>query len=138
MTLIRSKRENITILDFSSGKVSKNKIKQSLRNIKIVDVYNQDTKVLTITDNYIKVGMYNIKLMLPTDYNPNKSSKHLRDFGCFQVGIFESNQQINLQKDKRFSSQYWIKPNRNNTLRLPNLTDIIYYCYRLNKLKLFL
>lgn len=138
MTLIRSKRENITILDFSSGKVSKNKIKQSLRNIKTVDVYNQDTKILTVTDNHIKVGMYNIKLILPTDYSPNKSSKHLREYGSFQVVIFESGKPINLQKDGRFKNQYWIKPNSKNDLRIPNLTDIIYYCHRLNKLKLFL
>lgn len=138
MTLIRSKRENITILDFSSGKVSKNKIKQSLRNIRVVDVYNQDTKILTIPDNYIKVGMYNIKLILSGRYIPDKSSKHLREYGCFQVSILEANEPINLKKDGRFKSQYWIKLNSNNVLRLPNLTDIIYYCHRLNKLKLFL
>lgn len=137
MTLIKSRREHITILDFSDGELSKNMIQQSLRKTKIAEISKDNKKTFTIFDNYIKVGMYDIKLVFQED-GIKKSSKHLREFGKFQVSIDESNKEINLYNDKRFKGQGWLKDNKSGSLRVNSLVEAIYHCYRLNKLKLFL
>lgn len=138
MTLIKGKRESITILDFSSGNVSKNKIKESLRNLRLKDTCAHDSKTLTIFDNYIKVGMYDIRLNLQEDYEAHSSLKRLREYGGFQISISELGKEININKDRRFKSQYWVKENVKNRIRCSNLVDAIFYCSRLNNLRLFL
>lgn len=138
MTLIKGKRERITILDFSSGNVSKNKIKESLRSLRLKDTSAKDNKILTIFDNYIKVGMYDIRLNLQEDFTSRNSSKKLQEYGGFQISISELDKKININKDGRFKSQYWIKNNSKNRLRSNHLADAIFYCSRLDKLRLFL
>jgi hypothetical protein len=138
MTLIKSRREHITILDFSNGELSKNMIKQSLRKTKIANASKENKKTFTVFDSYIKVGMYDIKLVFQEDDSVKKPTQPLREFGKFQISIIESNKEINLHSDKRFKGQIWLKDNKNSNLRINSLIEAIYHCYRLNKLKLFL
>ncbi len=140
MTAIRSKFESRTILDFSSGKYSKNKIKQALRQCEVINILEgEDRDEWMIYDNHIKVGMYTIALNLPFDC-PSTYRK-LRDYGDFEISIFDTSSKehcINLQKDSRFKDRYWVSHNFFGKLRIKHLIDIIAHCKRLDKLKAFL
>ena len=135
MSLIKGQRQTHTILDFSDPNISKNKIKESLRILNIVHTcFNK--KQLTIFDNFIKVGAYNIKLVLHENYD--SKPKKLKQFGRFQIRLFEQEKEINLIKDYRFKGQSWVKDNTNHQLKIRDLVNGIVYCSKLNKLKLFL
>jgi hypothetical protein len=135
MSLVKGKRQTNTILDFSGNETSRNKIRESLRLIKISNVSSQKNN-LTIFDNVVKVGTYNIKLVLQEDYD--NSPKKLKEFGRFQVRLFEFDKEINLKRDYRFKKQKWVKSNLDSGLKIKELIDTIFYCNRLHKLKLFL
>lgn len=141
MTAIKARIENRIILDFSSGKCSKNKIKQALRQCEFTHC-ERDAKPneVIVYHNFIKVGMYNILLYLFLDGSSNKGK--LRQFGDFEVMIWEADvnsfSAINLKKDSRFNNQYWLPKNTFGQLRITHLIDIIAHCYRLNKLRAFL
>jgi hypothetical protein len=135
MSLVKAKRKENMILDFSDSKISKNKIRKSLRLLRIKNVYCNKNN-LTIYDNFVKVGTYNIKLVLHENYD-NKP-KRLRDFGRFQIRLFDQNKEIILNKDYRFKKQTWIKSNTHHSLTIRNLIDTIIYCNKLYKLKIFL
>lgn len=135
MSLIKGKREVNTILDFSDPNISKNKIKEAVRFLKIVNVtVGKDN--LTIFDNFVKVGSYNIKLVLQENYD--NTPKKLSEYGKFQIRIFENNKEIKLQNDYRFKKQNWIKLNICHNLKIKYLIETIIYCQRLNNIKAFL
>ena len=138
MTAIRAHQERRILLDFSNGKYSKNKIKQSLRQCNVVSIQESDEKnTYIIFDNEIKVGMYTIKLHLPFDSSKNWTK--LRDYGDFEVSIHEANgPSINLRQDARFRFRYWPAYNSFGRLRIKHLIDIIAHCKRLDNLKAFL
>ncbi len=140
MTAIRSKFESRTILDFSNGKYSKNKIKQALSQCEVVNILEgEDRDEWLIYDNQIKIGMYTITLHLPFDC-PSTCSK-LKDYGDFEISIYDTSSKersINLQKDSRFRDRYWVSQNFFGKLRIKHLIDAITYCKRLDKLKAFL
>lgn len=142
MTAIKATIENRTILDFSSGKCSKNKIKQALRKCEFTHCKRgAEPNEVIVYHNLIKVGMYNILLCLPLDSSSNCNK--LKRFGDFEVSIWDNNMDVGthaicLKKDSRFSNQYWILKNSFGQLRITHLIDIIAHCYRLNKLRAFL
>ncbi len=139
MTAIKAHQERRLILDFSGGKYSKNKIKQALRQCSVVSVKQTDERnEYIIFDNEIKVGMYTIKLHLPFDSSKNWNK--LRDYGDFEISIHDrhTGPSIDLARDSRFRTQYWIKYNFFGKLRIKHLIDIIAHCQRLDKLKAFL
>jgi len=139
MTAIRAHQERRTILDFSSGKFSKNRIKQALRTCNIISIKRCEGRdEYVVLTNEIKVGMYIIRLHLPFDSSKNWSK--LSDHGDFEISIHESPSSpgVNLSQDKRFASQYWSHRNYFGGLRIKHLIDIIAYCHRLDKLKAFL
>lgn len=134
MSAIKSKYECKEILDFSVGKITKSSILKSLRQADFVQkYYNKNGVGLTYVENEIVVGMYKIHLLLRF----NNEAKKLRQYGKFQVIICD-NQIIDLSKDFRFKSQSWVKLNKKNKLTISNLVDIILYCKKLDKLKIFL
>ena len=135
MSLVKAKRKENTILDFTDSKITKNKIRESLRLLRIKNVYCNKSN-LTIYDNFVKVGTYNIKLVLQENYD-NKPKK-LKDFGRFQIRLFDQGKEVILDKDYRFKKQLWIKSNINHGLTISNLIDTIIYCNKLHKLKIFL
>src|SRR5689334_4083054 len=137
MTAIRAHQERRLLLDFSEGKHSKNKIKQSLRQCNVVSVKQDEDDEYTIFTNEIKVGMYTIRLHFPFDCS--KDWNKLRDYGDFEVSIHErSGPALNLSTDGRFRYQYWTKHNSFGNLRIKHLIDIIAHCKRLDGLKAFL
>lgn len=134
MSAIKSKYECKEILDFSVGKITKNSVLKSLRQADFIQKYHSKSGAgLTYVENEIVVGMYKIHLLLRF----NSDAKKLRQYGKFQVVICD-NQIIDLTKDFRFKSQIWVKPNKKNKLTITNLVDIILYCKKLDKLKIFL
>ena len=136
MTVMKTKSELRTILDFSTGKCSKNYIRNSLRNCSITNLCENENE-RTLYFNEIKIGMYSIMLLLPFD-SSTKWNK-LRDYGDFEVKIYDSKTSaIDLKKDGRFNNQYWVHKNCFGQLRIKHLVDIITYCYRLNNLNAFL
>ena len=139
MTAIRAKYELRTILDFSEGKCSRNRVMQSLRNCSVVGLEESKGKPVLYL-NEIKVGMYTISLLLPFDSSSTWSK--LKDYGDFEVRVSDTSDRkttsINLKKDSRFSNQYWVSKNFFGKLRIKHLVDIILYCRRLDKLKAFL
>jgi hypothetical protein len=139
MTAIKAKSELRTILDFSTEKCSKNRIKQALRNCSIVSLDESGTEC-TLYLNEIKIGMYTVVLLLPFDSSTRWN--RLKDYGDFEIKIYESADpkanSINLKKDQRFSNQYWVSKNFFGQLRIKHLVDIIAHCYRLHRLRAFL
>lgn len=144
MSLIKGKQEFRTILDFSRSKISKNFIKQSLREAEVREVVClPDSNTYTFVENYIRVGMYQLRLSFESVDSVNNRTK-LKDYGGFSVAIYERNrkgnvlQNINLVKDKKFKDQYWVELSKSYGIRINNLVDIVMYLNRLNQLKLFL
>jgi hypothetical protein len=136
MTAIKAKYEGRLVLDFSKGKYSKNKIKQSLRKCEIISSKpGIKPNEVTIFDNTIKIGMYTIHITLPYDSPATWNNfKQFKDFVIF----IEDNKRIDLSEDGRFKYQYWIKNNIFGWLKIKHLVDIIAHCIRLNNLKAFL
>lgn len=139
MSIVKSKYEERTILDFSKGKYSKNYIRNSLSQADVREVASDPTRT-TFIENFIKVGMYEIQLGLRGMPTPDRT--HLKDYGGFYINILEPKQtaykMIDLTRDERFKHQSWIKSNTYAKLNMVNLTDIIMYLKRLDNLKLFL
>jgi hypothetical protein len=137
MTAVKAKSESRVVLDFSTiNKCSKNHIKQALRGCEVVCVEeSKEPNEFTIFRNEIKIGMYTVVLELPFD-SP-LTWRHLRDYGDFQVSIYDSSH-IDLKLDNRFKSQYWVLENFFGKLRIKHLVDIISHCARLDKLKSFI
>lgn len=144
MSLIKGKQEFRTILDFSKSKISKNFVKQSLREAEVREVVClPETNTYTFVENEIKVGMYQLRLSFESVDSINNRTK-LKDYGGFNVAIYERNRKgnilknINLEKDKRFKDQYWVEDSKNYNIRIKNLVDVVMHLERLNQLKLFL
>src|SRR5574337_50905 len=129
MTAIRVHEEHQTVLDFSNGKHSKNKIKRTLGECKFRWM-EEDTLFI----NKIKVGMYSIELF--SFENPPGYLK-LKDCQSFDISIRESNssKDIPLDRDPRFRNQYWVNYNSAGKLRMKHLVDVIIHCQRLDRLK---
>jgi hypothetical protein len=144
MSLVKGKQEFRTILDFSEGKLSKNKVKNALRKVEVRELVRlENSNTLCLVENDIRVGMYQIRLSFSSFDSTHTRSK-LREYGGFRVNIYERNrkgntiQYINLSRDKRFHHQKWAKLNHDYAIRIKNLVDIIVYVSRLNQLKMFL
>lgn len=152
MSLIKGKQEFRTILDFSKGNISKNMIKRALREVEVHELVRlQDTNTYTFVENDIIVGMYQIRLFF-SSVNSASHRSRLREYGGFRIAIYERNrkagkpespkgavlQHINLSSDKRFKHQYWVDLNKDYSIRMKNLVDIIMHLNRLNNLKMFL
>src|ERR1700728_4470127 len=139
MTAIKATVERKTVLDFSKGKCSKNKIKQALRKCEFIHSKKGEGNEVTIFNNFIRVGMYSIYIYLPLDSSSN--CNRLKQFGDFQVYIWDDEdpkaRRLDLKKDSRFNNQYWVSKNTFGQLRITHLIDIIAHCYRLNKLRAF-
>jgi hypothetical protein len=139
MTAIRSHQEPRTILDFSYGKYSKNKIKLALEQCSLASLVENKQYEITLYRNIIKVGMYSIKIELPLDLEGLHTLKEFRDF---EISIFDSldpkAKRIDLKKDSRFRNQDWALHNSFGNLRIKHLIDAIVYCKRLDRLKAFL
>lgn len=142
MSAVKGLLEHRTVLDFSKDHVSKDLVRRALCRTEIIGLCQQKPGNITFIDNDIKIGMYTIRLDF-SEIHPGDGHKHLRDYGGFKVKIFENSSpevsaEINLNKDKRFSKQYWTNLNKNYNLLTKNLIDIILHCSRLNNLRVFL
>lgn len=139
MSTVRGKIQEMTILDFSNGKVSRNRIRKSLREVEVIE-HLQAKNIITLRDNFIKVGMYKINIY-PYCMS-TEPRKHLKDYGGLGIQIYESKSdswsRINIERDKRFQDQSWIDLNKDYRIRVKHLTDIIYHCHKLNQLRAFL
>lgn len=144
MSLVKGKQEFRTILDFSKDKLSKNRIKNALRKVEVLErVQNKDSNTISFIENDIVVGMYQIRLSF--DYlDADRTRTRLREYGGFRIAVYERHrktniiQNINLLADKRFKNQYWASLNSGYNLRIKNLIDIVMFVSRLNNLKMFL
>ena len=145
MTAIKCIQENKTLLDFSEyEKVSKNLVKQMLRQVDIVS-YQDRGNCVSHNNYFINTGLYKIKLLLDDSYG--SGARKLRNFGSFRVEILDAKDKpIHLWHDKNFSEQYWVWKNyaasviggKEEGQRVNDLINIIIHCSRLNKLKAFL
>jgi hypothetical protein len=134
MTAIRVHEEPRTILDFSQGKCSKNKIRQALRTCQLTSLEDSSSGAILYA-NHIKIGMYTVDMQLPLDVEGPRKLKEFRDF---EVQIYSGTERVNLKNDPRFRSRYWISKNTFGQLRIKHLIDIISHCKRLDKLKAFI
>lgn len=139
MTAIRALEEQRTILDFSYGKCSRNKIRQSLNSCYLTSLDEHENDGVTLYNNTIKVGMYNIEIKLPFDLVGPRKLKEFRDF---EIAIYDSHEPnakpIDLKRDQRFRNQDWVGLNFFGKLRVKHMVEIIAHCQRLNRLKAFL
>jgi hypothetical protein len=135
MTAIKITTEHKTILEFSDGKVSNNYVTSRLRSADFLEFKHHNNDSRTYISYDIKVGLYTIYVDL---LHTKACAKKLKDYGTFCIRIYEGNQQINLKRDPRFSSESWVKLNNKYKLRMPHLVEAIMFCSRLNNLKAFL
>ncbi len=126
------------LLDFgNSKKLSKNMVAKALRDLRL-SPYNIFNNEHIYTTYEIRVGMYRVNLFIqsPHIYNGCHS---LRKFGAFKIEIYEKKdnywKHILIKTDKRFIQQKW---SNNSAFRIKDLNNVITYCHRLNKLKMFL
>lgn len=137
MSAIKTRHEHKTILDLSNSKrLSEGQARRLLR----VTEFLEGTSPQFIDYN-IKVGSYFIHLHLINA--SGKPACHLKDYGDFYISINEVNARgkystIKLNRDYRFSDQYWISVNSRFQMRTKHLADVIILCQRLNNLKAFL
>lgn len=135
--MIKYKTNNKTILNFSAGKISKNKLRKALSTAKFIpSIYNDSGIHISYVDNEIIIGMYKIRIL----FNWNKEGLFLRNYGGFQIRIYQGddNQEIDLNQDLRFKSEIWNYSNNRFKLKIKHLTEIIIHCQKLNNLKAFL
>lgn len=139
MTAIRSHEESRTVLDFSHGKVSKNKIKKALDNCYLTSLEESEENEVTLYRNSVKVGMYTIEIRLPYDL---EGPRKLKEFKDFEISIYDSGEHkskcIDLNRDHRFRCQEWTQSNSFGNFKVRHMIEAIYYCKRLDKLKAFL
>lgn len=140
MSIVKSKHEERVILDFSKEPISKSLVIQSLRQAEVVEMYKSETSdFTTFVDNFIKIGMYEIQLLL--NGTPTAERTKLKNYGDFRINIVESIphsksfRYLKLNADTRVCNQYWAK---NKDLRSKHLVDVILHLKRLNNLKMFL
>ena len=89
----------------------------------------------TLFENHIKVGMYDIIIIIPWDSPQNWN--RLKQYNDFEVEIWDS-KNIDIKKDGRFKEQEWVKYNSFGNLKPKHLADIIAHLIRLNRLRAFL
>ena len=138
MTAIRSHEEPRTVLDFSNGKSSKNKIKRELDHCYIASLEDKENEV-TLYRNTIKVGMYTIEVVLPFDL---EGPRKLKEFKDFEIAIYDSPdpkaKRLDLKRDVRFKTQEWVCHNSFGNLKVKHLVEAVAHCKRLDRLKAFL
>jgi len=128
MSVIKGKKEDKLLLDFSDQQYSKNKIRKSLKAAEVTTVIS-DGKMNRFIQYYIKVGMYTVWLWLPANANGK-----LKDCDI-QFSIHDNKGALPIMSDGRFRNQYWT---RFESVTINNLVDIIAHCQRLNGLNAFL
>lgn len=134
MSVFKGKYENRTILDFSDGKVSKNSIKQSLRKVEVRHCSESVNGYVTFFNNEIKVGMYSIRITLIGSLNDNHTK--FKQYKKFFIRVIENKtvQEVNIKHDTRFCHKIWATENAS----VKEMADLIYYCKRLNDVRIFL
>lgn len=145
MTAVKCKQEYKTLLDFSNTKrkVSKNLVKQLLRQTDVVS-YHEDNTGMIHTSYSIIVGDYKIRLILNPlqEYGcapPVHKNSKLKQYGAFRIELTEKwngHYKTIGPKDYRFKNQYWLEFFR--PARMNDLANAIVYCSRLSNLKAFL
>src|ERR1700677_4446755 len=106
MTAIKAKIEDKTILDFSYGEFSKNKIRKAINRCEVIcaKITNDEHNEWILFDNHIKIGMYDIVLVITWD-SPQTWNR-LKQYNDFEIEIYESNgKRIELKSDLRFKGQ---------------------------------
>lgn len=129
MTVSKMKHENKIVVDFSDDKINRCKVSKKLRETEIL-ILSDDRYI----DNNVKVGAYNILLLLKEKHNV----KRLRKYGPFGIRIFQEKsgevKEIKMDRDINFRENDWAK---RNELHIYNLIDAILYCKKMDELSIF-
>lgn len=146
MSAVKCKHEYKTLLDFSKTerRVSKNLVKQMLRQAELPSYRNSGNEII-YTNYEINVGMYHIHLLLNADEFVAQTK--LKDYGSFSFELteeilgqpkneYDMRNVIWVERDSRFKHQYW--SDRNKSIRINDLVNMIIHCKRLSNLKAFL
>lgn len=139
MTVIRTIKEEVrTVLDFSRGRHSKNKIKRLIRDLEIEAYkYNAENNTNTFIRNEIRVGIFTIELIVSIQFDQHR----LKDFSGMVIDIREEkreNPYIKLHSHHLFKNQNWAVDMCMSGFKVNHLIEAIHYCVRLNNLKIFL
>lgn len=131
---------NNTILQFNQDKLTKNHVVKSIRGADFTTrIHDHDNHSIIFLDHIVKVGLFEIRLFL----QPVGAHKNLRDYGKFYIRVFETKpnkdrSEIMLLLDERFCSQYWAAKNFHRWLKIKDLVEVIMYCSKISRLKVFL
>lgn len=133
MSVSKATHEFRTVLDLPRERLSKNKVSKLLSETKFS--YREATVYI---ENVLKIGSYHIRLIL----NPTTSDTGpLRNYGGFNIRLYQMKrdglQEIHPEKDENFKSNDWAKKNYNDKLRSSDLVNVILYCNRLDKIRIF-
>jgi hypothetical protein len=143
MSKVRVKFERKSELDLGQGKISKNRVKQALRQWTVPEVIFENNDCIYI-DNCIQVGMYEIciipKMKSGCKFFDDPKTK-LKDYGGFSIEIFERKNDklkaIQCHRDGRFKEQKWVSIVYTYNVRIKDLLEMILHCSRLNNLRVF-
>ncbi len=137
-------------LDFSKPKLSKRYVSRVLKTTNFNNVViDASTGNITRIEHEVKVGMYVIHVILPSE-RIGKSFKCLHDYKKMHTEISKVNttkeqKKINLLRDNLFVNQRWVHKNHrpiNHTcggwIKINDLVNAILYCNRISRLKAFL
>jgi hypothetical protein len=94
-------------------------------------------KQVVFFDNYIKVGGFHIKIVMPGLQNPIDDKQSLSGWN-FYIAIWDKPRPnflpIDLVADPRFCGQEWITRNDFGRFSLSDLTAAIMHCQRLSRM----
>lgn len=135
MTSIKINTEDTTILNFGNSKISQRHAVRKLRAAEFLEFRLGDKGSRTYLNYNIKVGIYTIFV----DLFPTQScAKKLKEYKTVSIRISEGNKEINTSRNKKFSTESWVKFNKRLQLKTSHLAEAIVLCSRLNNLKAFL
>lgn len=139
MSASKIKHEFRTVLHVNY-KLTKTKVVKLLRDTDILLIEENGPTAVYI-DNQIDIGMYIIRLLLNRNYIKRSNPQRLRDYGEFNIRIYEKNRsnliEIDIFKNSLFSDLDWVQRNENKSLKINDLIAAIIYCNRLDRLKAF-
>jgi hypothetical protein len=134
MTLANSVMKQKVIIDFGNEIYSKEQIKGVLASCPIIRIQQIGAKDFIIYSNIIKIGTFQIALILPLDAAPGWHL--LSEYGDFMMYVYDPFC-VDLDQDSRFKDQTWVSKNCFGKLRVKHLVNAIYFCMRLSALKAF-
>lgn len=133
---------NKTILDLRGQKLNKSKINNALKSITVETLSDNSPHRSIIYDYDIIVGKFVITLWKDTNEKISRKKWHSFSFTLHTKDKDENIVYIDAETDPLFKNQPWANKQsrygkKDKSITAKDLTDIIFYCNRINNLYAF-